>query len=232
MLWEDNRVVCEGLSELESNRLDSLAITQRADGQFTTTGSAVLHETALEAMRSEQTARLRYQSPRVLFIGDKESLNIRAFSFYSNQRPGSVELAGIITPGSHIDEAVQIFTTMGTNDPTFSSPHERADGFTDYEFRSGYRSFQHTHVPYDSTRIRDTNYREQYNVHLEEAISASNPDYIFLSNFKLVLPPSIVAKYANRIINVHPSVLPVLKGFRSEHKVVNMQQHSLHSGYT
>ncbi len=42
----------------------------------------------------------------------------------------------------------------------------------------------------------------------------------------------LVNKFDGMIINVHPSVLPLLKGFRSEREVVNNSRHTEASGYT
>lgn len=37
-------------------------------------------------------------------------------------------------------------------------------------------------------------------------------DFIVLAGFMRILPPSITSKYANKIINLHPSLLPSFKG--------------------
>ena len=39
-----------------------------------------------------------------------------------------------------------------------------------------------------------------------------NPDLIVLAGFLVVIPPEMIAKYRNRIINVHPSLIPSFCG--------------------
>ena len=39
-----------------------------------------------------------------------------------------------------------------------------------------------------------------------------NPDLIVLAGFLVVIPPEMIAKYRNRIINIHPSLIPSFCG--------------------
>ena len=39
-----------------------------------------------------------------------------------------------------------------------------------------------------------------------------NPDLIVLAGFLVVIPPEMIAKYRNRIINIHPSLIPAFCG--------------------
>lgn len=54
--------------------------------------------------------------------------------------------------------------------------------------------------------------REQHEAELLEQITPYNPDYLVLAKFMRVLSPQFVAKYPNRIINIHHSFLPAFIG--------------------
>ena len=49
-----------------------------------------------------------------------------------------------------------------------------------------------------------------YNVY--EKLQADNIDFIVLAGFLLKIPPIMVKRYPNRIINIHPSLLPKYAG--------------------
>lgn len=59
------------------------------------------------------------------------------------------------------------------------------------------------------------NSREEYHDKLLAACREHEVDVIVLAGFLLVLPESIIKEYKNRIINVHPSLIPAFcgKGF-------------------
>lgn len=54
--------------------------------------------------------------------------------------------------------------------------------------------------------------REQFNEALLGAVDEVNPDLIVLAGFLVVLPPQMIRKYENRIINIHPSLIPSFCG--------------------
>ena len=45
-----------------------------------------------------------------------------------------------------------------------------------------------------------------------EAVEAMNPDLIVLAGFLVVIPEVMIARYRNRMINVHPSLIPSFCG--------------------
>ena len=57
--------------------------------------------------------------------------------------------------------------------------------------------------------------REAFNEALLEALQEKEPDLIVLAGFLVVLPEQIIHTYRNRIINIHPSLIPSFcgKGF-------------------
>ncbi len=54
--------------------------------------------------------------------------------------------------------------------------------------------------------------REQFNAALMQAVDALNPDLIVLAGFLVVIPAQLIHKYENRIINIHPSLIPSFCG--------------------
>ena len=60
--------------------------------------------------------------------------------------------------------------------------------------------------------IKDFESREKFNDALIEKIDSYNLDLIVLAGFLVVLPPELIAKYRNRIINIHPSLIPSFCG--------------------
>lgn len=60
--------------------------------------------------------------------------------------------------------------------------------------------------------VKDYETREEFNKALIEKIDSYNLDLIVLAGFLVVLPPELIVKYRNKIINVHPSLIPSFCG--------------------
>lgn len=54
--------------------------------------------------------------------------------------------------------------------------------------------------------------REEFNEALLQALREKEPDLIVLAGFLVVLPEKIIKEYRNRIINIHPSLIPSFCG--------------------
>lgn len=54
--------------------------------------------------------------------------------------------------------------------------------------------------------------REMFDVALAEKIDSCQPDLIVLAGFMRILGNSFVSRYQNRLINIHPSLLPAFAG--------------------
>ena len=59
---------------------------------------------------------------------------------------------------------------------------------------------------------RDYADRETYNSALTDIMCRLNPDLIVLAGFLVKIPEQMVAKFSNRIINIHPSLIPAFCG--------------------
>jgi phosphoribosylglycinamide formyltransferase-1 len=54
--------------------------------------------------------------------------------------------------------------------------------------------------------------REQFNEAFLRAVEQVNPDLIVLAGFLVVIPAELIHRYENRIINIHPSLIPSFCG--------------------
>lgn len=54
--------------------------------------------------------------------------------------------------------------------------------------------------------------REQFNEAFLEQLRELEPDLIVLAGFLVKIPPAMVQEYGNRIINIHPSLIPSFCG--------------------
>ncbi len=54
--------------------------------------------------------------------------------------------------------------------------------------------------------------RETFNQALLETVKEKNPDLIVLAGFLVAIPPAMIEAFPNRIINIHPSLIPSFCG--------------------
>lgn len=59
---------------------------------------------------------------------------------------------------------------------------------------------------------KDYESREVFNQELLKTVDAYGPDLIVLAGYLVVIPPEMIKKYKNRIINIHPSLIPSFCG--------------------
>ena len=67
---------------------------------------------------------------------------------------------------------------------------------------------------------RDFSVRERFDVALAEAIDAFDPELVVLAGFMRVLTPDFVRRYAGRLINIHPSLLPDFPGLDTHARAI------------
>lgn len=59
---------------------------------------------------------------------------------------------------------------------------------------------------------KDYQNRDAFNKALIQTVDSLEPDLIVLAGFLVVIPPEMIDKYENRIINIHPSLIPAFCG--------------------
>ena len=70
-----------------------------------------------------------------------------------------------------------------------------------------------SHKNYDS--------REQYDVALKNLIDSFKPDLIILAGFMRILSNEFVNHYLQKMMNIHPSLLPKYKGLNTHQRVID-----------
>ncbi len=62
--------------------------------------------------------------------------------------------------------------------------------------------------------------REAFDAALAETINRHTPDYIVLAGFMRILTADFIGQYVNRIINIHPSLLPAFTGLHTHRRAI------------
>lgn len=75
-------------------------------------------------------------------------------------------------------------------------------------------------IPTDIVDHKQQPSREVFDAVLAARIDTFAPDYIVLAGFMRVLTPAFVSRYANRIVNIHPSLLPSFPGLHTHRQAL------------
>ena len=62
--------------------------------------------------------------------------------------------------------------------------------------------------------------REAFDASLANAIDAHSPDYVLLAGFMRILTPEFVGRFAGRLVNIHPSLLPAFPGLHTHRRAI------------
>ncbi len=192
--------------------------------------------------------------PCIVMVSDRSPLNYQRLADTVIHSDAAVDpfwrnfpfqVGGVITPGGEFTAQETVETRMRLrerylNVPSLTMPYVRNVPGTDFDehigsvqyvFNDGYQ-FRHVVLPYDMAAIkRDENERRRYSEELVDEIRRLDPDLVILDNFKLILDRIVAEEFKGRILNVHPSVLPLFKGWRTE-KAAYMAGRSDALGYT
>lgn len=76
-------------------------------------------------------------------------------------------------------------------------------------------------VPATAIDHRDHNGREAFDDALAVTIDRAEPDLVVLAGFMRVLGRRFVERYANRMLNVHPSLLPAYPGLHTHRRALD-----------
>lgn len=70
--------------------------------------------------------------------------------------------------------------------------------------------------------LANTDYadREAFDLALAEAIDGYQPDLVVLAGYMRILSPAFVQRYAGRMLNVHPSLLPKYPGLHTHRQAI------------
>ena len=62
--------------------------------------------------------------------------------------------------------------------------------------------------------------RESFDAAMAEAIDAFSPDLVVLAGFMRILSNGFVERYAGRMMNIHPSLLPMFPGLHTHRRAL------------
>jgi phosphoribosylglycinamide formyltransferase-1 len=62
--------------------------------------------------------------------------------------------------------------------------------------------------------------REAFDEALARVIDAYQPALVVLAGFMRILTPAFVARYAGRLVNIHPSLLPAFPGLHTHQRAI------------
>ena len=62
--------------------------------------------------------------------------------------------------------------------------------------------------------------REAFDAELAAAVDRHQPHLVVLAGFMRILTPSFVARYAGRLLNIHPSLLPAFPGLHTHQRAL------------
>ncbi len=63
--------------------------------------------------------------------------------------------------------------------------------------------------------------REAFDAELARVIDQFQPDVVVLAGFMRILTPGFVAHYENRLLNIHPSLLPAFPGLHTHQRAID-----------
>ncbi len=67
-------------------------------------------------------------------------------------------------------------------------------------------------IPYQVVARKDFASKEAYNEAMLQAIERTGAEYLVLAGFLSILGETVIHRYANRILNIHPALLPSFGG--------------------
>ena len=65
--------------------------------------------------------------------------------------------------------------------------------------------------------------REQFDEQLAQLIHQYEPDYVLLAGFMRILTPAFVQQFAGRLVNIHPSLLPLFPGLNTHQSAIDAE---------
>ncbi|MBP7282576.1 MAG: phosphoribosylglycinamide formyltransferase [Leptospiraceae bacterium] len=66
-------------------------------------------------------------------------------------------------------------------------------------------------VPFEKYRQE----KEKFHLEMERILAELSPDLVVTAGYMRILPAAIINRFVNRMINIHPSLLPSFKGLRA-----------------
>lgn len=81
-----------------------------------------------------------------------------------------------------------------------------------------------TDIPAMVVRHSDYQNRELYDAELIKVIDQHQPDLVVLAGFMRILTPGFTQHYQNRLMNIHPSLLPKFTGLHTHQRALDAKE--------
>ena len=65
--------------------------------------------------------------------------------------------------------------------------------------------------------------RQAHDAAIQDAITSSSADYVFLAGYMAILGAAFTTAFAGKLINIHPSLLPEFKGLDTHQRAIEAQ---------
>lgn len=80
-------------------------------------------------------------------------------------------------------------------------------------------------VPTQVVDHKDFDSRESFDTALAEVVEAESPDIVVLAGFMRILTPEFVSRFAGKMLNIHPSLLPKYRGINTHQRALDAGDH-------
>jgi len=108
------------------------------------------------------------------------------------------------------------FEAIYKNSINGDSPFEIAVVVSDRRKAKGLKTADDLGIPAYLIRPRDFSSKDEYEKNLIELFEKLKIDLICLAGFMRIISPTLIKKYKGRIINIHPSLLPLFPGLDAQ----------------
>ena len=77
------------------------------------------------------------------------------------------------------------------------------------------------HIPTHVVSHRDYNAREDFEIAIDAVLRQHDVDLVVLAGFMRVLTPTLINRWPDRMINIHPSLLPAFQGLHTHERAID-----------
>ncbi len=137
---------------------------------------------------------------------------------FENRSQKNYKLVVLISgSGSNLQAIIDQIEAGEINAEVLAVISNRADAFgLERAKKHGITTAILDHTKYDSRKVFDQE--------LQKLIDSYSPDLIILAGFMRILSDDFVEHYAGKIINIHPSLLPLYKGLHTHQRALADKQ--------
>lgn len=94
----------------------------------------------------------------------------------------------------------------------------------------GLKRAEQANIPTEILTVKPQETREAYDQRLSDLLKKYQPDIIVLAGFMRILSAQFIQNFAQRILNIHPSLLPNYRGLDTHERVLSAKE--THHGTT